>query len=285
MDGSFEIIDDLHGLFHLLLVVEVHFEVHTIATDIVEQRTDFVERHPAGHDALAAHKNLAVEVKPFGGTALWLSYAGSPLYGIEFLDFEQGGQMVHGSHAIEMIERVVYLLTLLADERLYEPAIVVLGNHGRDVALQFRHLARCPRREIAEGHLVALADNVVEFVEHSEIDVVNLLHLVFQHFRLHHRVEKHLVGAFHGRQHIEAFHQVGHAHIVVPLCLFLAGFQQLFVEQPVGMVLVEMDVVGVVGVGMYPDGILTALEDTAQDGSQGTRSQLGVSHRQHVGHQ
>ena len=31
-----EIVDDLHGLFYLLLIVEVHFEVHTVTADIVE---------------------------------------------------------------------------------------------------------------------------------------------------------------------------------------------------------------------------------------------------------
>ena len=42
-----------HGLFHFILVVEVHFDVDAVATDIVEQRAQFVEGHPASHDALA----------------------------------------------------------------------------------------------------------------------------------------------------------------------------------------------------------------------------------------
>ena len=31
---------------------------------------------------------------------------------------------------------------------------------------------------------------------------------------------------------------------------------------------IELDVVGIVRVGMYPDGILAALEHTAEDGGQ-----------------
>ena len=73
-----------------------------------------------------------------------LSYTWCPLDGIEFFDFKKSGQMVHGPYAVEMIECVVYLLALLADERLHETPVVILGNHGRDVALQLRHLARCP---------------------------------------------------------------------------------------------------------------------------------------------
>ena len=100
-----------------------------------------------------------------------------------------------------------------------------------------------------------------------EVDVVDLLHLPLQHLGLHHRVEQHLVGAFHCCQHIHALHQVGHADIVVPLGFLLASLQQFLMEQPVGMVAVELDVVGIVGVGMNPDGILAALKDTAQNGS------------------
>ena len=128
-------------------------------------------------------------------------------------------------------------------------------------------------------------DDVVEFIENPEIDVVDLLHLVFQHFGLHDRVEKHFVGSFHGSQYIETFHQVGHAYVVMTLRLGLAGFQKFLMEQPVGMVLVEMDIVGVVGIGMNPDGILTALEHSAEDGSEGTGTQLRIGHGQHVGHQ
>ena len=36
MNGSLEIIDNLHGLLHLLLVVEIHFEVDAVAADVVE---------------------------------------------------------------------------------------------------------------------------------------------------------------------------------------------------------------------------------------------------------
>ena len=69
----------------------------------------------------------------------------------------------------------------------------------------------------------------------------------------------------------------------MPLRLFLASLQEFLVKQPVGMVLVEADIVGIVGIGMNPNGILTTLEHTAEDGSEGTRSQLGISHGQHVG--
>ena len=66
MNGSLEIIDNLHGLLHLLLVVEIHFEVDAVATNVVEQRAEFVEGYPTGHDALAAFEDLPVEVVPFG---------------------------------------------------------------------------------------------------------------------------------------------------------------------------------------------------------------------------
>ena len=97
--------------------------------------------------------------------------------------------MVHGSHAIQMIECVVNLLALFADERLNKTAIVIDTDHRRNIALQLRHLARSPTGEIAESHLVSLADDVVELVEHTEIDVVDLLHLVLQDFRLHDSIE------------------------------------------------------------------------------------------------
>ena len=176
--------------------------------------------------------------------------------------------MVHGAHAVKVVERVVYSLALLADEGLHEAAIVVDANHRRDVALQLRHLARCPRREVAKGHLVALTDDVVELVEHLEVDAVDLLHLPFQHLGLHDGVEQHAVGALDGGQHVETFHQVGHAHVVVALCLLLASSQQVFVQLPVRMVGVKRDVVGIVRVGVYPDGVLAALEHAAQDGGQ-----------------
>ena len=99
--------------------------------------------------------------------------------GIQFLDFQQRIQVVHSTHTIQMVERIVNFLTLFADEGLHEATIVVHTNHRRDITLQLRHLARSPRREIAERHLVALADDVVQLVEYLEVDVVNLLHLVF----------------------------------------------------------------------------------------------------------
>ena len=163
-----------------------------------------------------------------------------------------------------MIERVVNLLTLFTDEGLYEAQIVIDADHGRYIALKFRHLAGCPAREVAESHFVALADDVVEFVEHLEIDVVNLLHLLFQPLGMHHRVQQHLIGTFQCGQHVESLHQVGHTYVVMSLGLLLAGFQQLFVQQPVGVASVEDDVVDVRTVGhrtgMNPDGVLAALK-------------------------
>ena len=45
--------------------------------------------------------------------------------------------MVHGTHTVEVIERIIYLLALLTDKRLYEAAVVVDTDHRGDVALQF----------------------------------------------------------------------------------------------------------------------------------------------------
>ena len=193
--------------------------------------------------------------------------------------------MVHGAHAVEVVERVVYLLTLLAYVGLHEAAVVVFANHGRDVALQLRHLAGGPTGEIAEGHFVALADDVVELVEHTEVDLVYLPHLLFQTLGRHHGVEQHLVGALQGGQHVETFHEVGHAHVVVALGLGLAGFEQCLVQQPGGVLLVEANHVVERGVGVYPDGVFAAFEHTAEDGGQRTGAQLGVGHGQHVGHE
>ena len=60
-----EIIHYLHCLLHFPFVVEVHFDVDTLSADVVEQGAQFVECHPAGHDALAACQNLFIEVIPF----------------------------------------------------------------------------------------------------------------------------------------------------------------------------------------------------------------------------
>ena len=183
--------------------------------------------------------------------------------------------MVHGPHTIKVVEGIVNLLALLADEGLYEATVVVDTDHGRDIALQLRHLARSPRREIAERHLIAFADDVVELVEHLEVDIVDLLHLALQHLGLHHRIEQHLVCTLDGCQHVEAFHQVGHTHVVMTMCLLFAGLQQVFVQQPVGVVGVETDFVDVnggtvdhSGAGMNPDGILATFEHTTEDCSQ-----------------
>ncbi len=119
-----------------MLVVEVHFYMHTIATDGIQQGTQLVKCHPARHDALATSEDLPVEVIPFGRTSLRFSHAGCPLDGIQLFYLEQGIEMVHSSHAVEMVEGIVYLLALLTDERLHKAAIVVYTDHCGDVALQ-----------------------------------------------------------------------------------------------------------------------------------------------------
>ena len=128
--GGLEIIHNLHGLLHLTLVVEVHFQMYTIASDIVEQRTQLVERHPTSHDALATSKNLLIQVIPFRTTALRFAHAWRPLDGIQFLDFQQGIQMMHGSNTVQMIKGIVNLLTLFTNKGLNETTIVVNTDHG-----------------------------------------------------------------------------------------------------------------------------------------------------------
>ena len=91
---------------------------------------------------------------------------------------------------------------------------------------------------------------------------------MLHHLGLHHGIHQHLVRALHGGQHIQAFHQVGHANIVMSLRLSLAGPQQFFVKQVVGMLGVEHYVILVVWVGMYPYRVLAALEDSSKDGSE-----------------
>ena len=56
-------------------------------------------------------------------------------------------------------------------------------------------------------------------------------------------------------------------------------------KQIVRMVRVELDVIRIVRVRVNPDGILAPFEHTTEDGSQRARTQLCISHRQHVGHQ
>ena len=132
--------------------------------------------------------------------------------------------MMGCAHTVEVIECIVKALTLLTDKRLYEAAVVIDADHRGDIALQLRHLSWCPRREIAEGHLVAFTDDVVQFIEHLEIDIVDLLHLALQHLWLHHRIQQHLVGTLHRGEHIHSLHQVGHTYIIMSLRLSLARF-------------------------------------------------------------
>ena len=128
--GGLEIIHNLHSLLHLTLVVEVHFQMYTIASDIVEQRTQLVERHPTSHDALATSKNLLIQVIPFRTTALWFSHAWRPLNSVQLLDFQQRLQMMHRSNTVQMIKGIVNLLTLFTDKGLNEATIVVNTDHG-----------------------------------------------------------------------------------------------------------------------------------------------------------
>ena len=95
---------------------------------------------------------------------------------------------------------------------------------------------------------------------------------MLQHLGLHHRIEQHLVGALHGCQHVHALHQVGHTHVVVALRLLLACLQQLLVQQVVGMIGLEHDVVGVVRIGVNPYRVFPSLEHATQYGSKRTRS-------------
>ena len=275
-------LNDAHGFLHLVLVVEVHLNMHSVASYVVEQRPQLVERYPACHYALASCQYLLVQVVPFWRASLRLSHARRPLYGVEFLYLEQRRQMMKSAHAVEMIQRVVDLLALFAYERLHKAAVVFHAYHGRYVALQLAHLARCPRREVAESHLVALAHYVVKLVEHLEVDVVYLLHLSFQHLRLRNRVHQHLVRALQSRQNVHAFHEVGHAHIIVAVGLLLAFCQQLLVQQPVGMLRIKLYVVGEVRVGVYPYRVFSALEHASEDSGERAGAQLCVCNRQHI---
>ena len=142
--SSLILLDDTHRLLHLTLIVEVHLEMHTVAADMVEQRSQLIERHPASHHALSRIENLAVELIPFRRATLRLAHSRRPLHGVELADLQQGRQMTDSPYPIEMIERVVNPLALLADIRLHKPAVVVLADHRRDVTLQLTHLARGP---------------------------------------------------------------------------------------------------------------------------------------------
>ena len=119
------LLDDTECLLHLGLVVEIHFEMHAIAADIVEQRTKFIDRNPTSHNGLAARKNLLVEVVPLGVTTLRLADTGCPLDGLKFLNLKECRKMTHRANAIEMIERIGNPLCLLANERLHETPIIL----------------------------------------------------------------------------------------------------------------------------------------------------------------
>ena len=119
-----------HGLLHFAFIVEIHFQVNALCPDIVEQGLQFIKRHPAGHDALPRPENFLVKVVPLAASPLWLTHSGRPLNGVELFYFEQRRQVVHGSHAVEMVQGIVDFLALLPDEGLHEAAVVVLADHG-----------------------------------------------------------------------------------------------------------------------------------------------------------
>ena len=82
------LLDDTHGLLHFPFIVEVHFNMDTLTSDMIQQRFQFIERHPASHDALATCENLIIKVIPFGRTTLRLAYSRCPLNGVQFFDFQ-----------------------------------------------------------------------------------------------------------------------------------------------------------------------------------------------------
>ena len=51
----------------------------------------------------------------------------------------------------------------------------------------------------------------------------------------------------------------------------------------IGMVGIKAEIVGIIGVGMNPNRILSPFEHTAQDSGHRTRSQLRVGNREHIG--
>ena len=108
---------------------------------------------------------------------------------------------------------------------------------------------------------------------------------MLQHLGLHHRVKQYLVSAFDGSQHIETLHQVGHSHIIMTLGLLLTSLQQILMQQIVGMAGIERNLVSIVGIGVYPNGILASFKHTTKDGRQRARPQLRICHRKHIGHQ
>ena len=81
-------------------------------------------------------ENLLIEIIPLRRTTLRLTYAWRPLDGIQFLNLQERVQMVHRTHTIQVVERIVYLLTLFTDEGLHKATIVVHADHGRDITLQ-----------------------------------------------------------------------------------------------------------------------------------------------------
>ena len=126
-------LDDAHGLLNLLLVMEVHLKMYALSPDIVEQRTQLLKCDPAAHDTLPRIKYLPVERVPFLVSSLWLSYSWCPLYCLQLVYLEYGGEMMEGADTVKVVQRVGYSLALLAEIRLDEAAVIGCGYHGRDV--------------------------------------------------------------------------------------------------------------------------------------------------------
>lgn len=55
--------------------------------------------------------------------------------------------MVHGAHTVQMIQGIVYFLTLFADKGLYKTTIIIFAEGGNLAASKIRNL-ECPNYEI-----------------------------------------------------------------------------------------------------------------------------------------
>ena len=112
-----------------------------------------------------------------------------------------------------------------------------------------------------------------------------MLHLLLQYFGLHDRIQQYHISPLQSSQHIQSFHQVGHTDKIIPVGFSLAGFQKFLMQNPVGMLRVEYNLIIKVRVGMYPDRIFTSFKNSAQDCSQRAGSQLSICNREHIRHQ
>ena len=104
-----------------------------------------------------------------------------------------------------------------------------------------------------------------------------MLDLGFEALGVHDGVEEDAVGAEEGGEDVEAFHEVGHADVVVAVGALLAGLEEGFVEEVVGVGGVEGDGVGArrrcggsggIGAGVDPDGVGSGFVAGAEDGGE-----------------